>query len=375
MPRRRSTWGSNTDAGGGYRRLRYWADEHDGRGYVRHSKTIKGTRRQGDEELARLRVAHSQDRPVPTVRQAYETWWLPEARAKAAAGKLSASTLANYQSRWTAHVCPALGGMPVTDVRPRIIRDWLQGMSAGVANQSLVMLRQVLDLCVLYDCIDTNPARETIPSSVRAETLERDKTVYDLEAMTGSLEAARGTAAYVPAVLCGIGSCRVGEALGVRCDEVEAIEANGMTVAVVPVTRQVDRDGRVNERLKTAGSERVVVIPEPWSLDVLEAARRDAPGGWLTPDGVGGPLSGLAFNVAWRSAVEGAGLTRIPLRNLRNSWRTIGRWELGIPEDLLEKMMGHAGKSVGEIHYDRPRAEYFADVVSRAWNDFRAAKP
>ena len=375
MPRRRSTWGSNTDAGGGYRRLRYWADERDGRGYVRHSKTIKGTRRQGDEELARLLVAHSQDRPVPTVRQAYETWWLPEARAKVAAGKLTERTLVNYQSRWTAHVCPALGDMPVTDVRPRVIRDWLQGMSAGVANHSLVMLRQVLDMCVLYECIDTNPARETIPSSVRAETLERDQTVYDLDAMTGALEAARGTAAYVPAVLCGIGSCRVGEALGVRCDEVEAVEANGMTVAVVPVTRQVDRDGRVSERLKTAGSERVVVIPEPWSLDVLEAARRDAPGGWLTPDGVGGPLSGLAFNVAWSKAVDGAGLTRIPLRNLRNSWRTIGRWELGIPEDLLEKMMGHAGKSVGEIHYDRPRAEYFADVVSRAWNDFRAAKP
>lgn len=375
MPRRRSTWGSNTDAGGDYRRLRYWADEHDGRGYVRHSKTIKGTRRQGDEELARLRVAHSQDRPVPTVKQAYETWWLPEARAKVASGKLTERTLANYQSRWTAHVCPALGGMPVTDVRPRVIRDWLQGMSAGVANQSLVMLRQVLDLCVLYECIDTNPARETIPSSVRAETLERDKTVYDLDTMTSAMEAARGTAAYVPAVLCGIGSCRVGEALGVRCDEVDAVEANGMTVAVVPVTRQVDREGRISERLKTAGSERVVVIPEPWSLDVLEAARRDAPGGWLTPDGVGGPLSGLAFNVAWRKAVEGAGLARIPLRNLRNSWRTIGRWELGIPEDLLEKMMGHAGKSVGEIHYDRPKAEYFADVVSRAWNDFRAAKP
>lgn len=375
MPRRRSTWGSNTDAGGGYRRLRYWADERDGRGYVRHSKTIKGTRRQGDEELARLRVAHSQDRPVPTVRQAYETWWLPEARAKVAAGKLTERTLVNYQSRWTAHVCPALGDMPVTDVRPRVIRDWLQGMSAGVANHSLVMLRQVLDMCVLYECIDTNPARETIPSSVRAGTLERDKTVYDLEAMTGALEAARGTAAYVPAVLCGMGSCRVGEALGVRCDEVEAIEANGMTVVVVPVTRQVDRDGRVGERLKTAGSERVVVIPDPWSLDVLEAARRDAPGGWLTPDGVGGPLSQFTFNTVWRRALKGAGVPSIPLRNLRNSWRTIGRWELGIPEDLLEKMMGHAGKSVGEIHYDRPRAEYFADVVSRAWNDFRAAKP
>lgn len=375
MPRRRSTWGSNTDAGGGYRRLRYWADEHDGRGYVRHSKTIKGTRRQGDEELARLRVAHSQDMPVPTVKQAYETWWLPDAHAKVESGRMTRSTLKNYQSRWNAHICPALGDLPVSDVRPLVIRDWLQGISSSMSNASLVMLRQILDLCVLYEFIDANPARGVIPTSTKPKATERDKTTYTAEEMEGALSAAKGTAAYIPAILCGLGSCRVGEALGVRCDEVEEVEANGMIVAVAQISRQVDRDGVVAERLKTSGSARVVAIPEPWSLDVLEAARANQPGGWLTPDGVGGPLSQFTFNTIWRRALKAAVVPSIPLRNLRNSWRTIGRWELGIPEDLLEKMMGHAGKSVSEIHYDRPKAEYFADVVSHAWNDFRAAKP
>lgn len=375
MPRRRSTWGSNTDAGGGYRRLRYWADERDGRGYVRHSKTIKGTRRQGDEELARLRVAHSQDKPVPTVKQAYETWWLPEALARVDSGTMSPSTLKNYRSRWSAHIEPSLGDMPVSDVKPMVIRDWLQDISSSMGNSAMAMLRQILDLCVLYECIDTNPARGVMPTSIRAKSEERDKTTYTAEEMAAALFAVRRTAAYIPAILCGIGSCRVGESLGVRCDEVEAIEANGMTVAVVPITRQVDRAGRVSDTLKTSGSERVVAIPEPWSLDVIKAARKGQPGGWLTPDGVGGPLSQATFNASWRRVLKASGVPSIPLRNLRNSWRTIGRWELGIPEDLLEKMMGHAGKGVGEIHYDRPKAEYFADVVSRAWSDFRAAKP
>ena len=214
-----------------------------------------------------------------------------------------------------------------------------------------------------------------IPTATRPKATERDKTTYTAEEMEGALSAAKETAAYIPAILCGLGSCRVGEALGVRCDEVEEVEANGTIVAVVPISRQVDRAGDVSDTLKTSGSARVVAIPEPWSLDVLKAAHRDQPGGWLTPDGVGGPLSQFTFNTIWRRALKAAGVPSIPLRNLRNSWRTIGRWELGIPEDLLEKMMGHAGKSVGEIHYDRPRAEYFADVVSRAWSDFRAAKP
>ena len=74
MPRKRarSTWGANEDAGNGRRRLRYWADLHDGRGYVRRSMTIVGTRRDGDEMLARLRVEHSQDRPTPTVGEVYD---------------------------------------------------------------------------------------------------------------------------------------------------------------------------------------------------------------------------------------------------------------------------------------------------------------
>lgn len=373
MPRRRSTWGSNTDAGGGYRRLRYWADEHDGRGYVRHSKTIKGTRRQGDEELARLRVAHSQDRPVPTVRQAYETWWLPEARAKVAAGKLTERTLVNYQSRWTAHVEPALGSMPVTDVRPRVIRDWLQGMSAGVANHALAVLRQTLDLCVLYDCMDVNPARGVMPSAAHVETKRRDKTVYDLASLTALLDALRGTEAYIPAILCGLGSCRVGESLGVRCGEVEGMKANGMTVAIVPITRQVGRFGEASDTLKTDGSERVVVIPEPWSLDVLKVARANQPGGWLTPDGVGGPLPQDTLRRVWARADIGD-LPRAPFRNLRNSWRTIMRWELGVSEDILEKLMGHVGHGVSAAYYDRPRAEYFADVVSKAWLAYREGK-
>ena len=52
------------------------------------------------------------------------------------------------------------------------------------------------------------------------------------------------------------------------------------------------------------------------------------------------------------------------------------RWELGVPEDMLEKMMGHVGRNVGEVHYDRPDADVFADVVAEAWVRHRmGAKP
>ena len=74
----------------------------------------------------------------------------------------------------------------------------------------------------------------------------------------------------------------------------------------------------------------------------------------------------------WEAALARLGMERIPFKNLRNSWRTISRWELGIPEDYVERMMGHGGKNVGEIHYDRPAAEQFADVVADAYVRYRA---
>lgn len=100
MPRqRRSSWGSNEDAGRGRRRIRYWADLHDGRGYRRVSETIEGSRRDGDEALAMRRVRHSADAPVPTLAQAYELWWLPEARERVERGEMAKVTLVNYESR------------------------------------------------------------------------------------------------------------------------------------------------------------------------------------------------------------------------------------------------------------------------------------
>lgn len=371
MPRRRSTWGTNEDAGRGYRRLRYWADEHDGRGYVRHSKTIRGTRRDGDEELARLRVAHSADAPVPTVRQAYETWWLPDARERVARGDMATSSLVNYQSRWRTHVEPVFGSTPVTDVRPLALREWRQGMTQGSARQAMVILRGVLDYCVLFGVLRDNPARMAMPATSHVATERMDAGAYDAAQLAAAIEAVRGTVAHVPAIMCGIGSCRVGEALGPRVDDVSEVVANGMRVAVVEIVRQVDRGGHVSDTLKTRASRRVVAIPEPWSLDVLDAAR-DGAGGWLCPDGVGGPISQLAVTRAWDAALGRSEVERLPMRSLRSSWRTVMRWELGVSEDMLEKMMGHVGRNVGEVHYDRPDGEMFADVVSDAWARFRA---
>lgn len=376
MPRKRgrksrSTWGSNDDAGAGRRRLRYWADLHDGKGYARHSKTIVGTKTDGDEELARLRVQHSQDRPVPTLGQAFAMWWLPDATDRLERGEMARSTYDNYLSRWRKHVAPRWEDVAVTDVRPLDVQEWLLTKTSTMGSMSLMLMRQVLDLCQRYEVVGANVAaqRYRIPKKVERE---HSKDVYNLREMVAALDAVRGTVAYLPAVLCGLASCRVGEALGPRVDlgEVRPMEVGGMVVAVVDVIRNVDQNGHPGEDhvLKNRQSERPVIVPAPWSADVLAAA-----GPWLTDRGDGRPTPQTTANDVWSKTLSDAGIKPIPMRNLRNSWRTFMRWELGIDEDKLEAMMGHAGKNVGEVHYDRPREEVFAQTVADAWMRYRAS--
>ena len=374
MPRKRrrrgrSHWGSNDPAGRGRRRIRFWADLHDGRGYTRHSRTIVGTANDAWLELDRLHLLHGKDRPVPTVRDAYEMWWLPDATERYRDGDMAKSTYANHLNRWKLHVCPRWGDVPVGDVRVLDIQEWLKGKTSSIAEGSLSLLRQIFAFCVLYEVMGRNPASGSFRMPKRVDkVVSRD--VFTLSETVRALDALRasGSVAYIPSVLCGIGSCRVGESLGARADlgEVRREKIGDETVAVIDLVRQVDVNGKVVDHLKTSTSERPIVIPEPWSLDVL-----DAPGPWLCDKGFGEPLSQATVRRHFRDDLRAAGIEPIPFRNLRNSWRTFMRWELGVPEDMLEAMMGHGGRNVGEVHYDRPRWEAFATVSVDAWRRFR----
>lgn len=365
MPRKRSSWGSNQPMGPGKRRIRYMADTGDGRGFTRHSETVYGTRKQADEVLAQRRIEHSQDKPVPTLRQAFEAWCLPELQEQLKTGELSQNSYKNYVSRWTRHIDPVWGSLPITAIKPLGIQEWLLTMTQGIANTSLMLLRKILDKCVMLELLPANPANVTYRMPKQSD--KRDTDVYSLSELCEVLEALRGSVAYIPAILCGIGSCRVGESLGVRKENIMSYEYDGMTLAIIDIDTQVDNNGEVLNKLKTPQSKRPIVIPEPWSKDILSIDTD-----WLTDKGYGKPVSQQVVRYVWNRLLKEKNLKYIPFRNLRNSWRTIMRWELGIDSDYVEKMMGHAGKGVGEIHYDRPQWRQFADVVGEAWIRYRA---
>lgn len=370
MPRKkRSTFGSVTKLGPDRWRLRWWADGPDG--HKRRTEIVRGTRRQVDDRLAEIRLGTgSKPGGCPTVGYAYEAWYAPGLADRLSAGEVADRYVRNVSCVWSRHVAPRWKDVPVDQVRPMDVQEWLLGKRGQPAAMCKSVLRQVLDICERFELIDGNPLSKRYRTGSGEQTADRG--IYALDQLLAVARAARGSFIEGAVLLAAFGSCRVGESLGVMCSEVEAAESDGVEVACAPVVRQVDNaTGKVVERLKNSQSRRWVVVPGPVGSRLLEVAREGSGRGdaWLCDRGDGRPISQGVLGKEWRSVVEKAGVEHHPFRNLRSSWLTFMRWELMVDPAMLEPMMGHAGKGVTAAHYDRSGKAQFVARVAAAYKE------
>ena len=362
MPRKRarSTWGANEDAGNGRRRLRYWADLHDGRGYTRHSMTIVGTRRDGDEMLARLRVEHSQDRPTPTVGELWDRFELPRLRDGVAAGTTSARTLALYSRVWEHDVAPRWSGVPATDVRPLDVQEWLLTKTKSMGELSKAVLRLTLDHAVMLDVMPANPAARRYRLG---EDTRRDEGAYTTEQLDAIWDAVRGSVAEVPFLLSAHAGLRVGEACAVRREDVTWRDDGA---AIVRVRVQLVPNGGVSDHLKTPASRRTVGMPDPWAARLREIYDEQSPAlVYLNDRGDGAPVPRKTVSDWWRRLVRRAGLPYKSMQTLRPSFQTALHWA-GVPIEQTSRMLGHTTPSTTLAHYDRPDEDAIANVMVEA---------
>lgn len=360
MARQRAAYGSISPTKDGITRVRYWGDLKDGKGYRRLSKNIRGNRRDAQQFLARMQLEHNEDGPTLTVADVYRLYYVPSLKQKG----LASSTINVYAGVWKTHIEPRWGNIQVNAIKPLEVQEWLFTKGKNPAQQCLKVLKGLFDKAVLYDICESNPfaINYVLPKDQR----ERDKGIYTLsecKAIAGVLEGHTIEAAYI---LAAFGSCRTGEALGVRASDIKMMEAdNGMMCAVVEIKRQVTEAGAITERLKTQQSARVVVIPQPYAarLEAISKERKHL----LTCDNFGKPLRRHALRDSWNNQLDKAGIEAHPFQNLRNSWRTYMEWELQAAPAKLEKLMGHKGKSVTAKHYIRPEIMQLVNAVADAF--------
>lgn len=362
MARQRAAYGSISPTKDGITRVRYYGDLHDGKGYRRLSKNIRGNRREAQMFLANMQAAHNEDKPTMTVEDVYKQWYLPEIRER-----LSPSTLNNYAVLWRAYIKPRWALLPVADVRPLDVQNWLSELTSAQAKQCMAILQPLFDYPVRYEVIDTNVMRVgyVMPKRVNAH----DGDIYKLDELELMAQSMQGATLEPAFLLSAFGSCRTGEALGVEVRHVSfETAANGMTCAVVEIEQQIDIHGKLATRTKTKDSKRFVVLPEPYSLRLREicAEKKD---GLLTCDNYGMPFDRAKVSRLWRKTCTIACCSCHPFKNLRASWRTFMEWELKGEPDKLEKLMGHKGTSVTARHYDKPEQQVFCDYVAELFSD------
>lgn len=266
----------------------------------------------------------------------------------------------------------AWGSMPVDQLRPVHLQEWLLTLPAATADTALLTLRKIYGTVLGFVVLPIDPFAATVKYTMPTrKTRERSKRLYTLAEAKDILERLHGTSLEAPFIIACFGSYRSGESLGIRTDEVMPFAIESTTLATVDLVRQTEQAGiepTADGVLKTRKSIRTVVVLPDAAGRLLEIAdeRRAAGSEWLADRWDGLPMNRRMCNHRWKKRCVAEGIEHIPWSNLRNSWRTICEMELHTPWDLMEMLMGHSLPGVSGRHYIRPSREQVARSVCDA---------
>lgn len=352
--KRRSAWGSIAQVSRLKHVIRWVENTPEGR--RRRCFTFYGTYAEAKLWLDRKHVecADRGDRPVPTVGKAYEMWWKPSIDRKLETKKLKPRTHRQYERVWEKWAKGRWYNVPVTEIKPDDVQEWLLTMPKGDALTVMVVMKGIMDFAVRYEVAPSNKFR--IKYEMPNKTSERSKDVLCLVEAEKQLRGMRGKTLEAAFIVACFGGARPAEALAVRTDELRMVDSSGVRMALVPILRQAnDRGDGILEWSKTNESRRFTIVPEPYCDRLIEIAGSCGTP-WLTDRGDGRPINTGIMWHRWKAEAPGC----VPFANLRPSWRTFAEIDWKIPYDILEIIMGHKLQGVTGRHYLRPSED---DIV------------
>lgn len=361
MPRRkRSTWGSVTNLGGGTYRLRWLEDTPEGR--KRRSETIRNTtRKKADHRLAEIRLS-VRESPTPTVEEIWRRYVLPGYKADLEAKRKALRTVDTYMNVWEHVVKPRWSHVPVGKLRAIDVQEWMLTLAGGTARPALVVLRAISSAAELREDLSVDPLRRAFKMPAAKEG---DRTVPNLAGLGRLWKVCRGSWPEAAFLLCAHAGLRVGEACGVRPDDFEWREERTGLVAVVNVERQVSTKQKVCP--PKFNSYRTAVLTDPWASRMRELIAALRPGAvYVMDDGASDPeRTPRRRRIAqqWTDLIKGTEFEGMPLQRMRPAYETYMHWELGVRQEKLSKLMGHKTMATTQRHYDRPDTDELVALV------------
>ena len=223
----------------------------------------------------------------------------------------------------------AFGTRRLTELDAREIAAWRMTIPEGHRFEATQALRQVLARAVLWQLIDTNPARLGVVNPV---PVRREMRPFESWAEIETVATAIGPA-YGPLV-------RFAAATGLRPGEWIALEHRDIhRHARVVHVRRAFRNGRI-KTTKTTSSTRAVPL-QARAIDALDAAPGTSGCPLVFPAPHGGHCDLHNFrNRHWKPALDAAGITpRRRVYDLRHSFATFAL-RAGVSTFELSRYMG-----------------------------------
>lgn len=333
----------------------YWVGQveagHYPNGRRRRARVVRRRRADVLAEMDRLRRVGRSGYSLGNSRtvEQFLGWWVDEVKASTIAPK----TLRNYRTVATLWVNPHIGKvrlakLQVTHVQTMVNELRRQGLSPGVVNQALKVLRQALRYAVGARLIDHNPAEHVrgVPATSGADVaLTADEAVSVLK----SAEADDLHALWWLALKYGL---RIGELLELRWSDVDGDElhvrrsktaAGRRTLPLIPEAKRVLRQ----HRLETIVS----------SIDGYVFCRPD-----------GKPIDERRIGERWAQLLDQAGVEHRRFHATRHTAATL-LLEAGVPLEVVSAILGHANLAITADTYAKVRADLKRRGLSQLGGD------
>jgi integrase len=355
------------------------------------ARTVRGTRKDATEELARLRLdadrlaAQPIEAATATVGDLIKAWW--ESPTVAAPGSpKSENSLTAASAALRNWIGPYLGHIRLSRLTARDIERMVAAMQAKrlkptSVQRYLATLNTMLNQAVAWDWIDVNPRSKATVTAVKRKQVEPPST-HAVELILRRLDdgwhGPHADTLPVLVRLLALSGIRRGEACGLQWGDVN------WTAGHIVVQRNISQSTRSGIVVGPTKNKRPRVVPlEPDMMDRLNALyqKRAAEGPvekgrWVFGrDGGRKVLTPNALAAAYAEVPEAVGV-RLNLHGFRH-WHATHLLDQGIPVRSVQERLGHTAASITLNIYAHPvdsTARLASQRISELVNELTAPK-